>query len=258
MTKEISTNPNVFVETIEVNGAKLRRVKAKGLVCVRDVLNEIGIQRAEDWIERLKLLASNRSTVSNRTIILEYYATGHGKKASFTNEAGLVEILGGSRKRESKIKLHEIINALKERITTCPYCSTDLESKQKILSFPADMNDNGCVNLMVADWIRRYYHCDQIEDPKKLSFLFEITHERINENFRIIYGKNISLRSKRLKEKRKTDKTVVAKSALQIAVDMGKGKEIKRLTEDLVVHNFNGYFEEQRGICNRRRLTVRK
>ena len=127
MTKEISSNPNVFVETIEVNGAKLRRVKAEGLICLRDVLNEIGVGKTDYWIDYLS------NDPYGMGVVIKRYNIGKAGKAAFTNEAGLTEILKGSRKGEARVKLHNIINALKERITTCPYCSTDLRSGNKEL-----------------------------------------------------------------------------------------------------------------------------
>jgi len=115
MTTDLAVQKDL-VETIEVNGHKLRRVKSKGLICVRDILDAVGIKETQDWIERLGKVSNLtvNDKVSNR-VVLEYHDIGKAGKAAFTNEAGLLEILARSRKPAATAKLHEIINELKAR-----------------------------------------------------------------------------------------------------------------------------------------------
>lgn len=112
MTTDLTVQKEL-VETIEVNGHKLRRVKAKGLICVRDILDAVGIKKSAEWIKRLDIVSND---VGIKDVVLEFYDIGQAGKAAFTNEAGLLEILARSRKPAATAKLHEIINELKGRI----------------------------------------------------------------------------------------------------------------------------------------------
>ena len=81
------------------------------------------------------------------------------------------------------------------------------------------------VRMLLNDWVKK-----NRQNPK---IHHQSAHGRLNELFYYKHHSNINIRHKRS-----------GKSALQIAIDIGKGEEIYLLALELVDHDFYGYFNE--------------
>jgi len=121
MSQQIVIAKPVIV-TLEIEGHKLRSVEARGLVCVRDILDAIDVGHAAAWIEKLNVLSkhTDNSNVVSNNVALEYFNVGQPKDAAFTNEPGIIEILAGSRKPIAKIILRALIDKLRARASISP------------------------------------------------------------------------------------------------------------------------------------------
>ena len=81
------------------------------------------------------------------------------------------------------------------------------------------------VRMLLNDWVKKNRGNPKIHHQS--------VHSRLNELFYYKHHSNINIRHKRS-----------GKSALQIAIDIGKGEEIYLLALELVENDFYGYFNE--------------
>jgi hypothetical protein len=104
MPNELAVRPSISI--LEIDGDKVRATDS-GYVCLRDILNAVGIVKTAHWIGYFNARGTG----------IEYHDIGQPKPAAFINEIALVEMLSLSRKPKAKEKLRNIIIRLRAQST---------------------------------------------------------------------------------------------------------------------------------------------
>ena len=104
------------IVTLEIEGHKLRSIEGTDKVCIRDMLDTIGVKKTAWWINELIVRSTgDKLNVHSTDIKVEYYDINEANPAAFTNTPGIIEILAGSRKPIAKVILQALTGKLRER-----------------------------------------------------------------------------------------------------------------------------------------------